>query len=235
MIRKLIKQAGILFLAVFMLFITVSADVLAAENVEIYAADEGNDWPFKDLPVNDSDWKYTNVKGVYYQGVMTGTTDTTFSPNAPLTRAMLAQIVYSMVNKPSVDYVQYFSDVPNNKWYSKAITWARQNNVIAGMSDGTFLPNKNISREQVATILYSYAKSQGFDVSEAKDLSEFADGNTVSKWAVGSLKWAAAVGIISGSKTDGQFYIKPTAEATRAECAAMINKFMKKIRQEQGT
>jgi hypothetical protein len=130
-------------------------------------ADKGT--PFTDL--GSSAWVNTAVSYVYGKGLMKGTSDTTFNPTGTLTRGMFAAILYRTAGSPSVTYTQKFSDVPSGKYYSLAVTWASNSGLISGYGDtGRFGPNNNITRAQIAKILYLYAKSKGYDLTADADL-----------------------------------------------------------------
>lgn len=186
---------------------------------------------FSDVPVIEGNWKYESVKYVYEKGIMNGISATTrFDPDAPLTRAMFATVLYRMAGSPDVAYTDKFSDVIDGKWYSKAIIWANQQGIVSGMGDGSYYGiDINITREQIAKMLNEYAKTSNYDVSQTKSLDEFTDKDTVSGWATGYMEWATAVGMISGKPNgDGNYRLDPKGEATRAECAAMLMRFAKK-------
>ena len=175
---------------------------------------------FSDVDVNA--WYNNAVQNALDKGLMAGTSSTTFAPNAKLTRAMVVQILYSMEGKPAVSGAADFSDVAANDWFAAAVKWASDNKIVAGMGDGTFAPNANVTREQLAVILMGYAKAEGKNVSAAADLAAYADASSVSTWAEAGMKWAVGSGIISG-KTATTLDAQGTA--TRAEVAQMILKF----------
>ena len=162
------------------------------------------------IDVKTSDWFADAVEYVVNEGLMNGTSETTFSPNGATTRGMIVTILYRQAGSPEVE-----SDKAT--WWSDARTWAMSN----GVSDGTNM-DQEITREQLATMLYRYAKLIGEDVSKTTSLDGFKDGGKVSSYAVAALKWAAAEGVITG-KTGG--VIDPQAGATRAETATMLMRF----------
>ena len=182
--------------------------------------------------IKNGTWQYNAAKAVYNKGYMTGTgkegDKIIFSPNTDMNRTMFVQALYSMDGKPEVTYVQKFSDVKENAWYAKAVTWASNNGVVAGNPDGTFSINGKATREQMALMLYKYAAYKKYDVtiSGTTSLDNFTDAGKVSDWAVTAVKWAVERGIISGKGNAQTGYrIAPTEKATRIECAAMLNKF----------
>lgn len=186
--------------------------------------DTGFTNPFTD--VNEGDWFYNDVMFVYQNGLMAGTSDTTFSPNAPITRAQAAVIFYRMAGSPEVTGDSAFTDVengPGTAWYYNAVLWAQQNGIVAGYGDGTFHPGTNITREQLAVIFYNYAKLKGYDVSAVNDLSGFTDAGDVSDWALPAMRWAVGSGIMGGY---GDGILGPQGTATRAQVAAMLRRFI---------
>ena len=175
--------------------------------------------------VKAGDWFYDAVLYTYENGLMSGTGAAAFSPNQTLTRAMVAQVLYSMEGAPAGG-TSTFTDVAAGTWYASAVNWAAANGVVSGYGDGTFGPNDNVTREQVAMILYSFAKSKGYDVSEKASLSSFADMSSVSTYAQEAMSWAAGAGLISGM---GNNTIVPQGSATRAQFAVMLMQFCEEI------
>ncbi|MBR6770885.1 MAG: chitobiase/beta-hexosaminidase C-terminal domain-containing protein, partial [Lachnospiraceae bacterium] len=189
-------------------------------------------WIFVDVE-EKNDWKHTSVKFVYENDVMGAITGTKeFQPDRPLDRAMFATVLYRMAGEPAVTYKATFSDVPAGKWYSNAILWANQKGIVSGIGGGKYGVTQNITREQIAKMLYEYAdKVCGYDVSESQELSSFTDTDKLSGWSVNYMKWATAVGMISGKPNDEartSFRLDGKGEATRAECAAMLSRFAAK-------
>ncbi len=180
----------------------------------------------KFIDVPQDKWYHDVVYEANDKGIMTGLKDTTFGPNDPMTRAMVAVVMYRMAGKPEVTYQKYFSDVEKGKWYSNAITWAYENNVIKGYINGKFGVKDNVTREQLAIILNRYVKSLGLVYTADYDLSEFTDANKIASYGVEPLKWTAANGIMSGSKG----MMDPKGYATRAMCAKMFLKTLQYIR-----
>ena len=186
------------------------------------------EWPFDDTPENLGHWKYENIKFVYDRGIMTGVKETEFRPDEPLTRSQFASVIYRMAGEPSVEYKSVFTDVPADKWYSNAIIWAYENNIVAGLGDGCYGLGNNITREQMARMLMEFARVQGYGIDEREDLDRFEDASQVSRWATEYMRWAVGSGMISGSVKDGKYYMNPKGQATRAECATMLTQFIKK-------
>ena len=169
--------------------------------------------------VHQGDWFYEMVKYVAENGYMSGTGDNMFSPNASLSRAMVAQILYAMEGKPAVAASGKFTDVADGDWFASAVNWAAENSIVAGFEDGAFQPNANVTREQLALILAGYAKLKGQNTAATVDINSFSDGASVSSWAADGVRWAVEKGIISGKPGN---LIDPQGTATRAEMATMI-------------
>ena len=169
--------------------------------------------------VHHGDWFYEAVEYCASRGFMAGTDNGIFSPNVALSRAMVAQILYAMENKPAGAPGGKFSDVPDSAWFAAAVNWCAQAGVVAGMDDGTFAPDANVTREQLATMLCSYTRFKGKDATATGNIDQFSDVGRVSSWAVDNVKWAVGHGIMAGK--DGNV-IDPTGNATRAEMAQMI-------------
>lgn len=172
---------------------------------------------FTDIPANV--WYNEAVSFVTEKGLMSGTGNDTFAPGDNLTRAMLAQILYNNENKPSTSGGN-FTDVQSGAWYADAITWASQTGIVSGYGNGQFGPNDNITREQLAVILWRYA---GQPTSNAS-LTGFTDIGKASDYTLTALQWAVEKGIISGK---GNGTLDPTGNATRAEVAQMLMNYFK--------
>lgn len=172
--------------------------------------------PFTD--VKDADWFYDEVLWVEDEGLMNGTTATTFAPNAPTTRGMLVTILWRLAGKPDAKGEQ-FDDVDDGAYYADATVWGCANDIICGYGDGNFGPNDAITRQQMATILYRYAKWAKYDVTEKADLSDYADADEVASWAENAMAWANAEGLINGMTEDT---LVPAGNATRAQVAAIL-------------
>ncbi len=185
--------------------------------------------PFTDLPADKTNWKYTAANYVYQNSIMSGTSAATFEPDASMTRAMFVQTLYNMESTPAVTDRDIFTDVAATAWYRKAVTWAVDNDITSGVGEGLFGSETPINREQLATLLYNYAKAEGHDVTGRTSLNNFGDSASVSEWATESLQWAVNAGVMSGKpQTDGSLNLDPKTEATRAECATMIRNFCQK-------
>ena len=188
-------------------------------------AKEVSNLPFKDVKAEN--WYYNAVKYVYKNNIISGLNKTTFGPNDKLTRGMMVTILYRMEGSPDVpSSAPTFADVKDSsKYYYKAVRWAAANNIVSGYNVGKFGPSDNITREQLAIILYKYAKYKGKDVSKTNDLKGFTDAGKVASYALKQVKWAVGAGVITGS--NGK--LNPKGNATRAEVAAMMEKYCKKV------
>ena len=177
------------------------------------------------LDVNTGAWYYDAVKYAVENGLMSGTGTYTFEPNTTLSRGMIAQMLYALEGKPSISSANNFTDVSSSDWYDKAASWAQSKGIITGYEDGRFGPNDPLTREQLALILYNYAKSEGHSTSTKADLSKFADGTSTSPWAQQAMSWAVGEGLLSGR---GVNMLYPTGTATRAEVATILMRFIEK-------
>ena len=193
-------------------------------------ADDNPDNPFADVKYDS--WQYKAARPAYDSGFMTGKGTLAgrviFSPDTNITRSQFVTALYSFDGKPATEYDNLFDDVPDGMWYSIPITWAAMNGVVAGNADGTFGVDGKATRQQLALMFYKYASYKGYDVKvpEEVNLDHFTDAATVESWAYEAVRWAVYREIISGkgNAKDG-YRIDPKKPATRAECAAMLNKF----------
>lgn len=177
---------------------------------------EEDSWPFVD--VTEDAWYYEAVKYVYENGLMIGTADDTFAPNSTLSRAMVAQILYNLEGQPTADGKSSFTDASGH-WAANAIAWAQETGVVSGYENNTFRPNRAVTREELAQMLYNYAQYKGSVLPPMGDLSKFPDGDKVNDWAKNAMNWATGLGVINGYE-DGT--LRPGGNTTRAEAASMI-------------
>jgi len=172
--------------------------------------------------VKENDWFYESIRFVNEKGLMSGVSETSFAPNSKLTRAMLVTILYRLQNSPECGEAP-FTDIPAGQWYTKPVAWAAENKVVSGMGNGVFAPNVDITREQIAVILYNYAKTFGIETAETNDLAAFNDAGNVSSWAKEHMQWAVGAELINGK---GEGKLDPKANATRAEIATVLKRFV---------
>ena len=177
--------------------------------------------PFPD--VTEGDWFYDAVRYAYETGLMDGVEDNLFAPNSETTRAQLVTILYRLAGEPEPGGDSGFSDVAAGIWYTDAVAWAAENGIVNGVSDTEFAPGDDITREQLAAILYRYAAYQGYDVSQRADLSGFGDASSIRPYAQEALSWASAQGLVLGFE-DGS--LRPQGTASRAQIAAVLMRFL---------
>ena len=181
------------------------------------------------LPFDDilqSAWYYGAVEYVYSNNMMQGTSATTFSPEVEMSRGMIATVLYRLANTPTRTGSISFGDVGENEWYTDAIQWAAENGIMKGYGNNQFGPMDNVTREQLAVILYNYTASEGTSVEAAGDLSVFHDAEDTSDWAKEAISWAVGVGLLSG---EGNGILDPTGTATRAEVAQILMNYCTKV------
>ena len=199
--------------------------VRMTKNVTVYAGWRRTELPFND--VRGDDWFYDDVAYVYENGLMNGTSETTFSPYISTTRGMIVTILYRMEGKPAVFEACPFTDVKAGAYYERAIVWAAKNGIVKGYGNGCFGPDDQITREQMAAILYRYAKNRGLDVSVGEDTNilSYDDALDISEYAVPAMQWACGAKIIQGA--DGR--LTPGEKATRAQAAAILRRFCENV------
>lgn len=178
---------------------------------------------FDDVPQNI--WFASGVQFATEQGLFTGVSANEFAPYIPMTRAMLVTVLHRL-DGADASGTNSFTDVLNGKWYTNAIAWASANGIVEGLSGNRFAPNAPITREQLAAILFRYAKACGYDVSARAELTAYADAAQLSAWAGDAMRWAVAAGLISG-RSGAQ--LAPKGEATRAEVAVILMNFVQKV------
>ena len=185
-----------------------------------FGCDGGDNCPSKAFTdLGDKQWYHDSIDYAVENGLLEGTSPTTMEPNATLIRAQLAQILYNIEDKPAVTGEMVFEDVPASEWFYSPVLWANQNEIINGTSPTTFEPLENISRQDLALMLYRYAGKPAV----TGDLDGFTDADQVGDWAEEAMAWAVAEGIVQG---DTPTTLNPTGTATRAEAAAMLQRFL---------
>lgn len=180
--------------------------------------------PFTD--VKSGNWFYDAVKYAYAQGLMTGTSATTFAPNGTMNRAMIVTVLYRLEKSPAVTGASKFTDVPAGQWYSDAVAWAAANKIVNDYDETTFGPMNAVTREQMAAILFRYEQVKGLEnVTLEENLNRFPDQNKISAYAIPALQWAVGQKIINGN-ADGT--LDPTGTATRAQVAQIFTNLLNK-------
>ena len=178
--------------------------------------------PFND--VNKNDWFYNAVKYAYENNIMSGVANNEFGVNSSVSRGMVIAVLHRIENEPDAG-LSTFTDVSADKYYARAIAWAKENNIVNGYDEYTFGPDDVITREQLAAILYSYALYKGMDVNESGNLAVFVDTESISAWAKKAVTWAVGEDLISGK---GNGNLAPLATASRAEAAQIFMNFLDK-------
>jgi|GEM_PF-4196989 len=180
--------------------------------------------PYSDVPADA--WFYKGVEYSHINGLMKGTLETTFEPYVTLSRAMLATVLYRMEGEPKVTYSNVLSDVPNGQWYSASIIWASENGIVNGYGNGLFGTNDDITREQLATMIYRYARYKKYDLSPSADLSGYTDAGEISSWALDGVRWCVAEKLVTGMP---DATLAPGGTSNRAQCATILMRFMENV------
>ena len=167
---------------------------------------------------------FPQTEDIIDNGIVNGMTETTFEPQGTLTRAEFATMLYRIAGTPAAEAESTYSDVKTGDWYYNAVVWATEAGVVNGMGDGTFAPNDNITRQEMATMLYRLAKAE--KVEEDK-LASFPDAESVADWAKDAMNWAVSTEIVNGSTHDDKVnYLDPTATALRCQAAAVACRYL---------
>lgn len=173
--------------------------------------------------VKSDDWFYEDVAYVWANGLMNGTGEKTFDPYGGTSRAMVVTVLWRLAGEPEPQGKCVFTDVEPGAYYEIAVAWAMEQRIVTGVSSDAFAPNDAITREQLAAILYRYARElEGRDVTAAGDLTRYSDADQVSPYAKTALQWACGIGLIQGA--DGR--LLPGSGATRAQVAAILHRFV---------
>ena len=176
--------------------------------------------------IDTSKWYHGYIDFVIANKIMEGVSSTSFDPHGNASRAMIATILYRMDGKHAVSSASSFPDVKQDVWYSDAIAWATANGIFEGYDDGTFAPDKSVTRQELAVVLYRYASYKGYDTSAKADLSSFSDADKVSSWAKPAMQWAVAIGLIQGNDDNT---LNPIATAERCHIAATVSRYISRI------
>lgn len=175
--------------------------------------------------VHTDDWFYHDVEFVYYNMMMNGVGGGNFDPNGTCTRAMVVTVLYRLLGEPGGAVPCPFTDVPEDEWYTLAVKWAANANIVNGMTPTTFEPDTPVTREQLATILYRFAYSLHKDVDGGVMLAGFSDHAAISEYAYTPLSWAFGNGIITGVDEANGKYLYPQDNASRCQIAAILHRF----------
>jgi len=175
--------------------------------------------------VKEGDWFCDEVYYCYENDILNGTGVGRFQPDGVTTRAMVVTVLYRLAGSPEVEGELPFTDVEAGQWYSDAVLWANQNEIVNGVGGDRFAPTANITREQIATILYRYSKFTGIEMAEGADLTTFPDSGKVADFALEGMAWAVAEGLITGTVSGGTTTLSPQASATRAQLATIISRY----------
>ena len=212
---------------------TYTCTVCKATKTEVIPAtglcDGGAACPSRGLSDVKTHWGHPSIDYCVEHGLMNGVGDGKFNPDGTVTRAMLATVLYRQAGSPDVQNASAFPDVNPGEWYGKAIAWAADAGVVTGYPDGTFDPNKAVTRQELATMFYRYAKFAKFDVSAAGDLSVFPDRNQVLEYAMEAMVWANGAGLITGNVVNDVTCLDPKGNATRSQLATILMRFCENI------
>lgn len=191
--------------------------------------DGGATCPSRGLSDVKTHWGHSSIDYCVENGLMNGVGDGKFNPDGTVTRAMLATVLYRQAGSPDVQNASAFPDVNPGEWYGKAIAWAADAGIVTGYPDGTFDPNKAVTRQELATMFYRYAKFAKFDVSAAGDLSVFPDRNQVLEYAMEAMVWVNGAGLITGNVVNDVTCLDPKGNATRSQLATILMRFCENI------
>lgn len=198
---------------------------LYAKWMEADPGTSAQEWENPFIDVSEGDWFYENVRYAVTNGLMNGTSATEFSPGMDITRGMLVTVLHRMEGSPETAPDYTFADVAADEYYAKAVAWADDNGIVLGYSAEEFAPDDVITREQFAAVMQRYANYKGYPADETGDLSQFIDAGQISDWARENVSWAVGKGLITGK---GDHILDPQGSATRAEAAAILQRFIEK-------
>lgn len=207
---------------------TCTAALIGTMSLSSFAASSNVTKIFSD--VADGAWYTEYVQYVYDNALMTGMKGTDlFQPDTRITKAQVAQVLYNKENQPKVTDKTVFSklkDVSEKDWYADAVAWAYGNGIVTGDTyHMTFSPNADVTREQLALMMYRYSDYKDYDISKRGNLNGMANTNKVSEWAETAVKWAVGVELISGLKTSSGYDLAPQGNATRAQMATILERY----------
>ena len=180
---------------------------------------------FADMP-SVGNWAHAGIDYAVTHGLFKGVSPTSFEPDGSMTRAMLVTVLWRVEGQPTPSEQSRFSDVERGSWYDKAVLWAAECKVVNGVSATRFEPDSNVTREQIAVILYRYARYKDLDTRERGELSAFPDVADVSSYATTALSWANGARLINGTSNGTVDLLDPQGDATRAQVAAILMRFL---------
>lgn len=183
--------------------------------------------PFRD--VTESDWFYDGVRFANQNGLFNGVEKDLFAPEEPMTRGMLVTVLWRLDGETAPKTATTFTDVDANAYYADAVAWAAESGVVNGIGGNKFDPEGNVTREQIAAILFRYAAFKGVDTAARADLTAFPDAEKTSAYARDALSWAVAAELVKGTKEGSTIYLDPQGSATRAQVAAILSRYAQNI------
>ena len=180
--------------------------------------------------VSESNWYNEYVTFVTAREIFNGVSPHMFEPSTPMNRAMLAQVLYNFARGAKTGDGTVFSDVNASNWFNAAVGWAYENGIVTGYGS-SFGAKNSITRQDMATILYRYAKWAGYDVSASASLDRFSDASEVADYASDAMRWAVGMGLIDGTKSGtSKVVLDPRGNATRAQVAAIMTRFVRNVK-----
>lgn len=183
--------------------------------------------PFRD--VTESDWFYDDVRFANQNGLFNGVEKDLFAPEESMTRGMLVTVLWRLDGETAPKTATTFTDVDANAYYADAVAWAAESGVVNGIGGNKFDPEGNVTREQIAAILFRYAAFKGVDTAARANLATFPDAEKTSAYAHDALSWAVAAELVKGTKEGSTIYLDPQGSATRAQVAAILSRYAQNI------
>ena len=205
----------------------LAANVVTVTVVHGTKAEEPWVNPFRD--VTESDWFYDDVRFANQNGLFNGVEKDLFAPEEPMTRGMLVTVLWRLDGETAPKTATTFTDVDANAYYADAVAWAAESGVVNGIGGNKFDPEGNVTREQIAAILFRYASLKGVDTAARADLTAFPDAEKTSAYAHDALSWAVAAELVKGTKEGSTIYLDPQGSATRAQVAAILSRYAQNI------
>lgn len=195
----------------------------------VHAAKAEEPWvnPFRD--VTKSDWFYDDVRFANQNGLFNGVEKDLFAPEESMTRGMLVTVLWRLDGETAPKAATTFTDVDANAYYADAVAWAAESGIVNGIGGNKFDPEGNVTREQIAAILFRYASLKGVDTAARADLTAFPDAEKTSAYAHDALSWAVAAELVKGTKEGSTIYLDPQGSATRAQVAAILSRYAQNI------